>query len=345
MAGGCAAASIAGRRVAGRSTVLPMPPRTVRSRALAALAVAVVLPLGGCGESDSGTADEGGAAAGSGAAAAGAGDGGCTWEADYYEDSVRVDADGNVTFNGSYDPLRSDGPSDLDDLDPQELESLLATCRGAHPAADSTVEEEVDEGEGPSPTTQPTVPPAPSRDPQRANAWLDDETFTEGALSNGFQIVVAPGVSVAQARRALGPVRPPGEDDFFGLVGITEQDGAAVLFTDTFIPDEITERLSRLSPASTVASYGTSVNGDHTVLVMQRGRVVRHFDPLLAQSYDGTAPLPEEKGLDLEDDTEAASFTLLERLTGVDLTRAVIDRALESTVVPLDRDLFPVDEE
>ncbi|WP_370290512.1 DUF6461 domain-containing protein [Nocardioides sp.] len=327
-----------------------MPSRTVRSLTLAALAVAVVLPLGGCGESDSGTADEGGAAAGSGAAAAGAGDGECKWEADYYEDSARIDADGDVTFNGSYDPLSTTAPPDTAvTLDPQEIESLMAACGRAmptaEPTADPTAEGGVDEGEGPSPTAQPTVPPAPSRDPQRPNAWLDDETFTEGALSNGFQIVVAPGVSAAQARRALGPVRAPGEDDISGRVGITEHGGAAVLFTDAYIPDEITERLSRLSPSSRLATCGSSINRDDRVLVLQNGRILRHFDPLLAQSYDGTSPLPEEKGLDLENDTEAASITLLERLTGVDLTRAVVDRALGSAVVPLDRDLFPVYDE
>lgn len=96
MAGGCAAASIAGRRVAGRSTVLPMPPRTVRSRALAALAVAVVLPLGGCGDDDPPSRRAG---------------------------ACSTDADGDVTINGSYDPLREESPSDMG---PQEIASAMA---------------------------------------------------------------------------------------------------------------------------------------------------------------------------------------------------------------------------
>ncbi len=49
--------------------------------------------------------------------------------------------------------------------------------------------------------------------------------------------------------------------------------------------------------------------------------MVRSFDPFLDHNYVKTKPLPEEKGLDLENDTGPASWTLLERLTKVHITQ------------------------
>ena len=57
------------------------------------------------------------------------------------------------------------------------------------------------------------------------------------------------------------------------------------------------------------------------ILVARKGTVVRSFDPFLGQDYLKTKHLPEEKGLDLENDTGPASWTLLERLTKVHITR------------------------
>ncbi|WP_156391625.1 MULTISPECIES: DUF6461 domain-containing protein [unclassified Nocardioides] len=158
----------------------------------------------------------------------------------------------------------------------------------------------------------PTLPPEPAKDPDRPYAWVDQDQY-----SSGYQVVVVPGIDAAQALKALAPIRRKASRDNFWAVVVAEREEGVVLFTYGLIPDE---RVQALSRGGIAASYGNTVNGDDHVLVARDGKVVRSFDPFLDFDYAKTKPLPEEKGLDLENDTWAASWTLLERLTKIHVT-------------------------
>lgn len=154
-----------------------------------------------------------------------------------------------------------------------------------------------------------------ARDPGRPYRWVDaDDRF-----SSGYQVVLVPGASAAEALSALAPVRRKVSQERFWAVRVAEHDDGVVLFTWGLVSDERVVALSRISGLA--ASYGNTVEGDDHVLVARDGRVVRSFDPFLAQTYDKSRPLPEERGLDLENDTGPAAWTLLERLTALHVTR------------------------
>lgn len=158
-----------------------------------------------------------------------------------------------------------------------------------------------------------TRPGGEPKDPDRPYAWTAEET-----LPDGYHVVFVPGITAEQALDALAPVRGKARpDDFWGVTVAQREDGV-VLFTSGGISEERVRALSR--GGHVVASYSNTVNGDDHVLVVRDGKVVRSFDPFLAYDYVKTKPLPEEKGLDLENDTWAASWTLLERLTNIHVT-------------------------
>lgn len=156
-----------------------------------------------------------------------------------------------------------------------------------------------------------TRPGGEPKDPDRAYAWVDGD----GALSSGYQVVVVPGITADQAIGVLKPVRGAPEPDDFERVVIADHGDGVVLFTWALVSDKDVTALSRIKGLA--ATYGNTVNGDDRILVVRQGKVVRDFDPFLDHDYVKTAPLPQEKDLDLEYDTGPASWTLLERLTGI----------------------------
>lgn len=159
-----------------------------------------------------------------------------------------------------------------------------------------------------------TRPGGDPKDPDRAYAWVDDD----GAFSSGYQVVVVPGITADQALRVLRPSRGAPDRDDFDRVVVADHGDGVVLFTWAGVSDEQVAALSRVEGLA--ATYGNTVEGDDRILVVRRGKVVRDFDPFLDQDYVKTAPLAQEKGLDLEYDTGPASWTLLERLTKVHIT-------------------------
>lgn len=150
-----------------------------------------------------------------------------------------------------------------------------------------------------------------ARDPGRPYRW----TGADAQFSSGYQVVFVPGASAAEALTALAPVKRKVSQERFWAVRVAEHEDGVVLFTWGLISDERVVALSRIGGLA--ASYGNTVEGDDHVLVARDGRAVRSFDPFLAHAYDTSRPLPEEKGLDLENDTGPASWTLLDRLTSM----------------------------
>ena len=154
-----------------------------------------------------------------------------------------------------------------------------------------------------------------AREPGRPYSWAgSDESF-----SVGYQVVVVPDATAAEALEALGPNRRKVSQERFWAIRVAEHDGGVVLFTWALVDEEKVVALSRIGGLA--ASYMTSEDGGDQILVARDGAVVRSFDPFLGQDYLTSKHLPEEKGLDLENDTGPASWTLLERLTKVHITR------------------------
>ncbi|HET7170332.1 MAG TPA: DUF6461 domain-containing protein [Gaiellales bacterium] len=80
------------------------------------------------------------------------------------------------------------------------------------------------------------------------------------------------------------------------------------------------DRAARLSRAGPYAALYRSVNADMELVLARAGRLVRRFDPLL---YDSDGAIPEEEGLafGIAGKPVSASLALIERLTGVRLSR------------------------
>ncbi|HVK28111.1 MAG TPA: hypothetical protein VM575_07205 [Nocardioides sp.] len=154
-----------------------------------------------------------------------------------------------------------------------------------------------------------------AREPGRPYSWV----ATDESFSVGYQVVVVPDASAAEALDALGPNRRKVSQERFWAIRVGEHDDGVVLFTWGLVGEEQVVALSRIGGLA--ASYSTSEDGGDQVLVARDGKVVRSFDPFLDQDYLTTKHLPEEKGLDLENDTGPASWTLLERLTKVHITQ------------------------
>lgn len=154
-----------------------------------------------------------------------------------------------------------------------------------------------------------------AREPGRPYSWV----ATDGTFSSGYQVVVVPDAGAAEALAALGPNRRKVSHERFWAIRVAEHADGVVLFTWGLLSEEQVVALSRIGGLA--VSYGNTVNGDDHVLVARDGEVVRSFDPFLDHDYLKTKHLPEEKGLDLENDTGPASWTLLERLTKVHITR------------------------
>lgn len=155
-----------------------------------------------------------------------------------------------------------------------------------------------------------------ARDVGRPYSWI----ATDDSFSSGYQVVVVMGATAAEALTALGPNRRKVSQERFWAIRVAEHDDDVVLFTWGLVAEEQVVALSRLGGLA--ASYGNTVEGDDHILVARAGKVIRSFDPFLDQDYLTSKHLPEEKGLDLENDTGPASWTLLERLTEVHITRA-----------------------
>lgn len=243
--------------------------------------------------------------------------------------------DGDVTINGSYDPFDAEASA--------AIESMLADggtidtsyCELGTDDPDAELDDELD-ADDPTPAAMPSVPEEPPLDPDRPYAWTDAPE-----LSDGFTAVLVPGVAPTRARAELGDVVPtdPADAPYLPGIGITGVGGGSLVMTLGAVPDDVVAALSRMSEAP-VASYSSTVEGDNRVLVIHRGRVVRDADPFLNHSYAGTSALPEEKGLDLENDPAAASMQLLERVTGIAAGRDDVDRAFVSAVMPVDAERF-----
>lgn len=157
-----------------------------------------------------------------------------------------------------------------------------------------------------------TRPGGEPKDPDRPYAWVEGEYAPEA-----YQVVSVPGMTFEQAIRILDPVRGSATWEDYERVMVAEHDRGVVLFTYDYIPDKYVRALSRRGVA---ASFASSINADTHILVARKGRVVRSFEPMLGQDFKKTKPLPEEQGLDLEYDTWPASWTLLERITGIHIT-------------------------
>ncbi|KRC55112.1 hypothetical protein ASE19_06680 [Nocardioides sp. Root79] len=157
-----------------------------------------------------------------------------------------------------------------------------------------------------------TPPGGEPKDPDRPYAWTEGEYAPEA-----YQVVSIPGMTYEQAIRILDPVRGSPTWDDYDRVIVAEHERGVVLFTYGYLPDRYVRALSREGVA---ASFASSINADTHILVARRGRVVRSFEPMLGQDFKKSKPLPEEKGLDLEYDTWPASWTLLERITGIHIT-------------------------
>lgn len=154
-----------------------------------------------------------------------------------------------------------------------------------------------------------------AREPSRPYSWV----ATDESFSVGYQVVVVPDATAAEALEALGPNHRKVSQERFWAVRVAEHDDGVVLFTWSLVSEEKVVALSRIGGLA--ASYMTSEDGGEQILVARNGTVVRSFDPFIGQDHLKTKQLPEEKGLDLENDTGPASWTLLERLTKVHITR------------------------
>lgn len=154
-----------------------------------------------------------------------------------------------------------------------------------------------------------------AREPGRPYSWI----ATDESFSVGHQVVVVPDATAAEALDALGPNRRKVSQERFWAIRVAEHDDGVVLFTWGLVSEEQVVALSRIGGLA--ASYATSEDGGDQILVARDGTVVRSFDPFLDHDYLKTKRLAEEKGLDLENDTGPASWTLLERLTRVHITR------------------------
>lgn len=163
------------------------------------------------------------------------------------------------------------------------------------------------------PVLTPSPAPGPIADPDRPYAWVDQDQY-----SSGYQVVVVTRTTAEAVRRTLGLGAPADVEGVDEAVIVAEHSDGVVLFTlFGYLPQEQVQVLSR---GGLAASYSNTVEGDDHILVARDGKVVRSFNPFLGEDYVKSDPLPEEKGLDLEDDTWAASWTLLERLTKIHIT-------------------------
>ncbi|GAA3668873.1 hypothetical protein GCM10022237_30920 [Nocardioides ginsengisoli] len=78
------------------------------------------------------------------------------------------------------------------------------------------------------------------------------------------------------------------------------------------------KRVRALSRRGIAATYGTGEFDQ--LLVARRGVVVRNDDALIDTAWDDSRPLPEERGLDFDNDIDASSWIVLEWLTGISVT-------------------------
>lgn len=169
----------------------------------------------------------------------------------------------------------------------------------------------------PDPTPTPVLPPEPALDPDRPYGWTDDSRYEED-----FAVAFVRGRSAAEVLRVLGPVvRHAGrldstqvddlvaeeldeqpEDDYAipSVVVVAERDGGVVVVSRYGWFGA--RQMRALSRGGVAASYSNTVNGDDHVFVARAGRIERSFDPFLDPSWGGRGPLPQGRGLDLEND-------------------------------------------
>ncbi|XBB65255.1 DUF6461 domain-containing protein [Nocardioides sp. WV_118_6] len=202
----------------------------------------------------------------------------------------------------------------------------------------------------PDPPPSPAPPPEPERDPDRPYGWTDDSRYEED-----FAVAFVRGMSATEVLRVLGPVvrdagrldstqvdelvgaelddQPEDEYAIPSVVVVAERDGGVVVLSRYGWFGA--RQLRALSRGGVAASYSNTVNGDDHVFVARAGRIVRSFDPFLDPSWGDRGPLPQGRGLDLEDDTVAASWTLLDRLTSITVPAEWLDEEpLPTYVLP-----------
>jgi hypothetical protein len=115
--------------------------------------------------------------------------------------------------------------------------------------------------------------------------------------------------------------------DYGTSVEATTLDGWAVTVEPIGYQATLTEPLAGLTPNTRAGVVYWSVNADMSFSWAIGGIIVRHFDPLLFENQNwAPGPLPEEDGLDFGlPHPRASAMALLERLTGVHLTREFLD--------------------
>lgn len=139
------------------------------------------------------------------------------------------------------------------------------------------------------------------------------------AVADAFQVdpsTMRP-ASFAEQRELATPY-----PDGFGndTVGIDRLGAAVIALQQNGWAGVEEARGIRLSKSGRYAAAYRSVNADMSLMVAQHGVIERVFDPLL---YDADGALEEEAGLPFghPGSPGVAAFALLERLTGVRLTR------------------------
>lgn len=168
-----------------------------------------------------------------------------------------------------------------------------------------------------------------------AYAWIEGEWQSLGCC-----IALAEGLSAEEALGRLvtnpstGVDRPEvirrwteGHMPYATSVEATTLDGWAVIVEPIGYQATLVEPLARLSEDTRVGVVYWNVNADMAFMWTVHGILIRHFDPLLFENENwAPGPLPEEKGLAFGlPHPRASAMALLERLTGVHLTREFLD--------------------
>ena len=158
-------------------------------------------------------------------------------------------------------------------------------------------------------------------------ALADDYRWVEtDQRMDAFCVMAVSGVALAEVARSFGGEVAAGVDATFAESANGAPEPTYVLLGDVPGGVLVAENngwsgadeavAARVSRGGRLASYYRSVNADMTFVHAVDGTVVAAFDPLLDDVPDTIADAAAGLHFD-EDLVEAASFALLERLTGI----------------------------
>lgn len=189
-----------------------------------------------------------------------------------------------------------------------------------------------------STASDPAASGSPSASSSAAGGlgWLDAAKYR----TDGLQVVAVPGISLDDARAALGEIRagdPASSDDAYVGIGLTAVGDGVVLTSRSVVPDDSVAALSKAS-SGTAAAFSLGSDGTTALLAVKDGDVVRYVDPVSGTAYADGPALPEEKGLDFSSSPGAAGLTFLQRLTGIAVSEDDANRASKALVVQLDQE-------